>query len=359
MTEQKTALITGFTGQDGSYLALYLLKLGYQVVGLTRRISTEPPPRFRLPELLNYYQTGQLKLAVGEMADYFSITQVLRQYQPDEIYNLAAQSHVGISFQTPEETIRVNFIGALNVVRAAQDLKLPTKIYQASTSEMFGNAARETEPQNENTPFRPISPYGIAKLAAHNIMAMARNTEQGFAIPTTCGILFNHESPIRGENFVTRKITKAVARMARGEQEILELGSLSSERDWGFAGDYVKMMHLMLQQPGLPHEWQDFVVATGVKHTVREFVEAAFRAIGWQITWQGEGANEQGLVNGQLRVRVSPEFYRPNEIWTLRGNPAKARQLLGWEPTTAFDDLVKMMVKADLESISEESASVS
>lgn len=344
----KTALITGLTGQDGSYLAKYLIQLGYRVVGLMRRISTEPPHRFRQQDLTAALESGQLILAPGDVSDRSSIEKVLRKYRPSEIYNLAAQSHVAISFEQPEETIRVNFLGPLNIIEAVKFLELEIKVYQASTSEMFGDAAKKFEPQDENTPFMPCSPYGIAKLAAHHLMRLARTTEQGLPIRTTCGILFNHESPFRGENFVTRKITRAVAQMHYGKQEVLELGNLSAERDWGFAGDYVKAMHLMMQQEGKPSEWQDFVIATGTKHTVRDFVEAAFAVVGWQIKWEGEGKEEKGYVDGKLRVAVNPTFFREKEVWTLRGNPAKAKEILGWVPETSFEELVEMMVRHDL-----------
>jgi GDPmannose 4,6-dehydratase len=346
----KTALITGVTGQDGSYLVPFLLGKGYRVVAMMRRVSTEPPFRFRQPQVEEAYKSGQLILTPGDLVDRTSIEVALSTYRPDEIYNLAAQSHVGISFNQPEETMRVNLFGPLNLIEAVKILRLDTKIYQASTSEMFGDSARSIMPQDETTPMMPASPYGIAKLAAHNLMHLARTAEHAFPVRTACGILFNHESPYRGEDFVTRKITKAVARIYAGKQEILELGNLDSKRDWGFAGDYVKAMWMMMQQEGSAHEWQDFVVATGVQHSVREFVEAAFKVVGWQVEWKGSGPEEEGCVNGILRVQVNRNYYRDKDVWTLVGNPAKALQKLGWRPETSFDQLVEMMVKADLAS---------
>ncbi len=349
-TSMKTALITGVTGQDGSYLVPFLLEKGYRVVAMMRRISTEPPFRFRQPQIEEAYKSGQLILTPGDLADRTSIEVALSTYQPDEIYNLAAQSHVGISFNQPEETMRVNLFGPLNLIEAVKILKLDTKIYQASTSEMFGDSARKSMPQNELTPMQPASPYGISKLAAHNLMHLARTAEHVFPIKTTCGILFNHESPYRGEDFVTRKITKAVAKIYTGKQEILQLGNLDSKRDWGFAGDYVKAMWMMMQQEGAAHEWQDFVVATGVQHSVREFVEAAFAVVGWAIEWCGSGRDEKGYVNGIPRVQVNPDYYRDKDVWTLVGDSTKAGQALGWRPETSFGHLVEMMVRADLEA---------
>jgi len=346
---KKIALITGLTGQDGSYLAKYLIQQNYQVIGLMRRISTEPPHRLRQQDLDKPIKSGQLILASGDVTDRSSIEKTLKKYRPNEIYNLAAQSHVAVSFQQPEETIRTNLLGPLNILEATKTLELATKVYQASTSEMFGDSAREFEPQDENTPFLPCSPYGTAKLAAHHLMRIARVAEQNFPIPTACGILFNHESPFRGQDFVTRKITKALARIYYGKQDVLELGNLAAERDWGFAGDYVKAMHLMLQQKGEPQDWQDFVIASGAKHSVRDFVEAAFSVVGWQIKWEGEGKNEKGYVNNKLRIAINPAFFREKEVWTLRGNSAKAKELLGWAPETSFEELVEMMVKHDLE----------
>ena len=343
----KTALVTGFTGQDGSYLSLHLLGLGYKVIGLIRRVSTEPPHRLRQTELQPYLDSGQLVLAVGNVEDEFSILEVLKKYQPDEIYNLAAQSHVGISWEVPRETFDTNYYGVLNIIRAIQFLGLPAKLYQASTSEMFGGT--QDAIQSETTPLRPLSPYAIAKTAAHNTIVAARNANFGQPIRAVGGILFNHESPYRGQNFVSRKITRAFANIYRGKQEVLELGNLSAERDWGFAGDYVKAMHLMLQQQGEANDWQDFVIATGIKHTVRDFVSAAAKALGWTIVWQGKDENEEGYIDGKLRVKVNPSFYRPNEVWTLCGDASKAKQILGWQPETSFEQLVEMMVKHDLE----------
>lgn len=354
MTE-KTALVTGFTGQDGGYLSLYLLGLGYKVVGLIRRVSTEPPVRLRQVELNPYLQSGQLELVHGNVEDHFSVLDILKKYQPDEIYNLAAQSHVGISWNVPDETFDTNYHGVVNIIRAVKFLGLSTKIYQASTSEMFGSSPRKHPLQSETTPFQPISPYAIAKLAAHWSIAAARNEDFGQPVYAASGILFNHESPYRGENFVTRKITVALAKIFHGQQEVLELGNLSAERDWGFAGDYVKAMHAILQQSGTPSDWKDYVISTGEKHTVREFVEMACQSVGWNIVWEGEGENEKGYIDGVLRVRVNPAFYRPNEVWTLCGDSSLAQKELGWKPETSFEQLVSMMMHADLERVGKSS----
>lgn len=346
-----TALITGFTGQDGGLLARFLLEKDYKVVGLVRRISTEPPPRLRQLGLGPYLKSKQLVLARGDVTDVFSIIDVLKAWKPNEVYNLAAQSDVGISFEQPLLTTQVNHGGVLNLLGAIRALNMEAviRLYQASTSELFGGTAKryELQIQDEDTPFWPVSPYGIAKLAAHHAMVAAREA-MIHPIRIACGILFNHESEWRGGNFVTRKITLALARIHAGKQNILHLGNLSAERDWGYANDYVDAMWRMLQQTGGPHNWKDFIIATGVTHTIKEFVEAACRVLDWTIEWKGKGEEEKGYIDGTLRVAVDSQFFRPNEVWRLYGNPAKAKELLDWEPETSFDELVAKMMAHDL-----------
>ncbi|RLC37674.1 GDP-mannose 4,6-dehydratase [candidate division Kazan bacterium] len=348
----KTALITGITGQDGSILAELLLKKGYRVIGLMRRISTEPPYRLRHLGLEDSLHSGSLILAGGDITDINSIINLLKKYQPDEIYNLAAQSDVAIAFEQPHLTASINYIGVLNILTAIRALNMEdaVRLYQASTSEMFGGTARELklQTQDEKTPFWPLSPYGNAKLAAHFEVVRARHVEHGKQIRTACGILFNHESELRGENFVTRKITKALARIKAGKQDILYLGNLEAKRDWGYARDYVEAMWQMLQQEGPADQWQDFVIATGETRTVRQFVEAACKCLGWSIRWEGAGNNEKGYVDDKLVVAVNPKFFRPNDVYLLCGNPAKAKKILGWRPKTSFDELVAKMMAHDL-----------
>jgi GDPmannose 4,6-dehydratase len=327
----KRALVTGFSGQDGQYLTQLLLDEGYEVFALSRRVSTEPPVRSRLG-----IESENLHIVRGDLCDYKSLADIIKAHQPDEIYNLGAQSHVGISFEQPLLTTEVDYLGFVNLVQALEsEHRGDWKLYQASTSEMFGDKTG-TPILSEDTPLNPNSPYAIAKTAAH-FYARSKRAQGRFI---SCGILFNHESPIRGGDFVTQKI----ARGAKAWQEsgtVLELGNLNSVRDWGHAKDYVRAMYLMLQQdePG------EFIVATGETHTVREFVEAAFRGVGQEVTWIGEGVDEFGLVNGTVAVKVNPEFYRPNEVPYLKGDASKARSVLGWSPTISFDDLVASMVK--------------
>lgn len=331
----KRALITGITGQDGSYLAELLLSKGYEVYGLLRRKSTE--------EYGNAgHLVGKIHFLYGEMSDITSLMYAIKDSNPDEIYNLAAQSFVSVSWREPLFTTDVNGMGVLNLLEAVKIIKPDTRIYQASTSEMFGKV--QEIPQKETTPFYPRSPYGVAKLHAHWI---CKNYRESFNIFVSCGILFNHESPRRGKEFVTRKITNTIAKIKYGKEECLYLGNMNAKRDWGHSQDYVEAMWLMLQQD----QPDDFVVATGKTYTVREFVERAFKYAGYDIEWQGENENEVGIDknSGKTLVRVSKEFYRPAEVDLLIGDSTKARTTLGWKPKYDLDMLVKCMVDSDLE----------
>jgi len=337
----KSALITGITGQDGAYLSRFLLDKGYKVHGLVRRSSLE---KFdRIDELMDH---ERLTLHYGDMTDSANVIRLMSEIRPDEVYNLAAQSHVHVSFDTPEYTANADGIGTLRLLEAVRILGLEekTRVYQASTSELYGKV-QET-PQSETTPFYPRSPYAVAKMYAYWITV---NYREAYNMYACNGILFNHESPLRGETFVTRKITIAAARIKHGLQDCLYLGNLDAKRDWGFAGDYVEAMWLMLQQD----KPEDFVIATGETRTVREFVERAFREAGTEIEWQGAGVEEQGvdIATGRVVVAVDPKFFRPTEVELLLGNPAKAKEKLGWEPRTSFDELVKMMMRVDMQSV--------
>ncbi len=342
----KTALITGITGQDGAYLAELLLNKGYIVHGIKRRSSSFNTGRidhlYRDPHERNV----NLFLHYGDLTDSTNLIRIIQETQPDEIYNLAAQSHVHISFETPEYTANSDAIGTLRLLEAIRILGLEkkTKFYQASTSELFGKA--QEAPQNETTPFYPRSPYAAAKLYAYWVTV---NYREAYGIFACNGILFNHESPIRGETFVTRKITMAVAKMKNGLQDKLYLGNLDAKRDWGFAGDYVEAMWLMLQQ----NEPDDFVIATGETHSVREFVELAFGEIGIEIEWQGKGVDEVGMnaATGDVLIEVDPKYYRPTEVDILIGDPTKAKEKLGWEAKVGFQELGKMMVEGDMEKL--------
>lgn len=340
----KTALITGITGQDGSYLAELLLDKGYVVYGVFRRGSTNTAGR--IGHLLEKWagEDGRLRLLYGDMTDSLNLVRLMLEVRPDEVYNLAAQSHVAVSFEEPEYTADTDGIGALRILEAVRvaGLAKTTRIYQASTSELYGKV--EEVPQRETTPFHPRSPYAVAKLYGYWIVRHYREAYGMFAVN---GILFNHESPRRGENFVTRKITRAVGEIAAGRQEKLYLGNLDAKRDWGYAGDYVECMWRMLQHD-VP---EDFVIATGETHTVREFAEAAFRQGGMELLWKGEGVEERGIDRrtGKVLVEVSPEFFRPTEVDLLLGDPSKAKKLLGWNPgKTSFEELVKRMVEHDM-----------
>ena len=335
----KVSLITGVTGQDGSYLSELLLSKGYEVHGIIRRHSTICTERIsQILDNKNFF------LHYGDMTDSHNLTALIREINPDEVYNLAAQSHVGTSFEVPEYTAEVTGVGTIKLLEAIRQVKPNTKFYQASTSELFGGIP-ETAPQNEKTPFYPKSPYGAAKLYAYWVTVNYRESYNIFACN---GILFNHESPRRGTDFVTRKITTSIAKILAGKQEKISLGNLNAKRDWGFAGDYVEGMWLILQQD----KPDDFVLATGETHTVREFVEAAFNEVDIKIEWRGEGVNEKGYCTktGKLLVDVNPKFFRPAEVDLLLGDPSKAEKILGWKRKTDFKNLVKIMVNADLKN---------
>jgi GDPmannose 4,6-dehydratase len=351
MTQQKTALITGVTGQDGAYLAEFLLAKGYKVHGIKRRTSL-----FNTDRIDHLYQDPHVDnqrfvLHYGDLTDSSNLIRIVQKVQPDEIYNLAAQSHVAVSFEEPEYTANADGIGALRLLEAIRilDMEKKTRFYQASTSELYG-LVQET-PQRETTPFYPRSPYAVAKLYAYWITV---NYREAYGMYACNGILFNHESPMRGETFVTRKITRAISRIALGLQDCLYLGNLSALRDWGHARDYVEMQWLMLQQS----QPEDFVIATGVQHSVRQFVDMAAEELGIQLEFHGSGEQEVGTVarltsdqakckKGDVIVRVDPRYYRPTEVETLLGDPTKAREKLGWTPRTTLAELVREMVASD------------
>ena len=337
----KKALITGITGQDGSYLTELLLEKGYEVHGVIRRHST--PCTERIDHILsNTENEGQVFMHYGDLTDSSNAHALIREIQPDEVYNLAAQSHVAVSFEVPEYTAEATGVGTIRLLEAVRQSGLPIRFYQASTSELFGGLP-ETAPQSETTPFYPKSPYGAAKLYSFWI---TKNYRESYGMFACNGILFNHESPRRGETFVTRKITIAVARIAKGLQEKLTLGNLDAKRDWGFAGDYVEGMWLMLQQD----KADDYVLATNETHTVREFVEMAFKEVGVDVTWQGSGVDEKGICQktGKILVIVDPQFFRPAEVDLLLGDATKANNELGWKRKVSFEELVSMMVQSDL-----------
>lgn len=350
----KKALITGVTGQDGSYLAEFLLEKGYEVHGIIRRSSSYNQER--LEDLLTEEAVSALlnnsnfHLHYGDVTDALNITRIIGDIKPDEIYNLAAQSHVRVSFDMPGYTLDVDAKGTLNILEAVRILGLTdkTRVYQASTSELFGKV--QEVPQRETTPFYPRSPYGVAKIYGFWITKNYRESYNMFAVN---GILFNHESERRGETFVTRKITLAASRIAQGKQDKLMLGNLESLRDWGYAKDYVECMWLILQHD----KPEDFVIATGEMRSVREFVQLAFKHTGIEVEWQGEGVDEKGInkATGEVIVEVDPKFFRPAEVEQLLGDPTKARTLLGWNPTkTSFEELVKIMVEADMKKVESE-----
>lgn len=344
----KTALITGVTGQDGAYLAEFLLKKGYTVHGVKRRTSLFNTGR--IDHLMNgtYGTSGGFKLHHGDMTDSSSLMHIMQVVQPDEVYNLAAQSHVAVSFEEPEYTANSDALGTLRLLEAIRILGLgaKTRFYQASTSELYG-LVQET-PQKETTPFYPRSPYGVAKLYAYWITI---NYREAYNIYACNGILFNHESPLRGETFVTRKITRALARIKLGTQKLLELGNLDAKRDWGHARDYVEMQWLMLQQD----KPEDYVIATGVQYSVRDFILAAAAALDMKIRFEGTGVDECGYdENGRCIVSVNTRYFRPTEVETLLGDASKARKNLGWTPETSFADLVQEMALSDLEQAKNE-----
>ena len=339
----KTALITGATGQDGAYLSEFLLAKGYQVHGIKRRSSL-----FNTDRIDHLYQDPHEKgrrfiLHHGDLTDATNLIRIIQEVQPDEIYNLAAQSHVAVSFETPEYTANSDALGVLRILEAIRILGMEKKarFYQASTSEMYGKV--QEVPQTETTPFYPRSPYGVAKLYAYWITV---NYREAYGMHASNGILFNHESPIRGETFVTRKITRAMARIKLGLEDCLYLGNLDARRDWGHARDYVEMQWLMLQQD----EPDDYVIATGKQYSVREFVETAAACIERFIRWQGKGLEEKGYDrdSGQCLIRIDPRYFRPTEVETLLGDPSKARTKLGWIPQTSFEELVREMIEDDI-----------
>lgn len=331
----KKAFITGLTGQDGSYLAEFLLEKGYEVHGIVRRASVFNTAR--IDHLMKDIHTYH-----GDMIDSSNLNRLMERIQPDEIYNLAAQSHVQVSFDVPEFTADVDGLGTLRLLDTIREMRSNTRFYQASTSELFGGLP-ETAPQSEKTPFYPKSPYGAAKLYAYWITV---NFREAYDLYACNGILFNHESPRRGETFVTKKITRAVARIAQGRQDKLSLGNLDAKRDWGYAKDYVEAMWLMLQQ----EKPDDFVIATGETHTVREFTELAFRHIGVELAWEGEGVEEKAYdrKTNRLLVEVNPKYFRPAEVEFLWGDPAKAKEKLGWTNKTSFERLVEIMMDYDM-----------
>src|SRR3989344_1739595 len=350
---KKKALITGVTGQDGAYLAEFLLNKGYEVHGIKRRTSL-----FNTDRIDHLYQGPHEKdrrfiLHYGDMTDSSSLIRIVQQVQPDEIYNLAAQSHVAVSFEEPEYTADSDALGALRLLEAIRILGLEkkTRFYQASTSELFGKA--QEAPQRETTPFHPRSPYGVAKLYAHWITV---NYREAYGLFACNGILFNHESPLRGETFVTRKITRALSRIQLGLQDCLYLGNLDAKRDWGHARDYIEAQWLILQQSAP----DDYVIASGEQHSVRDFVNVAAGELGITLRWEGNGVTEVGIVShangkpgpapGQVIVRVDPRYFRPSEVESLLGDPTKARQKLGWPPKISFRELVTEMVREDLKS---------
>jgi len=340
---RKAALITGITGQDGSYLAEVLLEKGYDVHGLIRRTS-HFSRSFIEPIRETALADGKVfDLHYGNMGDSSSLHRIIGLCQPTEIYNLAAQSHVRVSFDEPEYAADIDGIGVLRLLEGIRQTGIGCRFYQASTSELYGQVV-ET-PQDESTPFYPRSPYGVAKLYGYWIV---RNYRESYGMHANNGILFNHESPRRGENFVTRKITYSLARIRAGSQDVLQLGNLEARRDWGYARDYVEAMWMILQQ----ERPDDYVVATGESHSVREFVEVAARIAGFDLAWEGEGVEETGVdrKTGRTIITINPKYFRPAEVDILQGNPAKARKRLGWTPKVGFQELIELMVKADLEA---------
>ncbi len=338
----KKAFITGITGQDGSYLSELLLQKGYMVWGLVRRTSVFN--RERIEHLYLNKENPNFKMIYGDLSDSSNLSGIIYDLEPDEVYNLAAQSHVGISFDTPEYTTDVDATGTVRLLEAIRKSKKRIRFYQASSSELYGKI--QAPVQNEQTPFYPRSPYACAKAYAYYI---TRNYREAYGLFACNGILFNHESPRRGENFVTRKITLSIARIIKGLQPHLVVGNLNAKRDWGYAPDYVYGMWLMLQQD----EPDDYVLATGENHTVREFIEKAFLHVGIEIGWEGEGIHETGKnkKNGEILVKVSPNYFRPSEVDVLKGDPSKAKKNLDWQPRCSFDELIRIMMEADLEFV--------
>lgn len=343
----KKALITGITGQDGSYLAELLLEKGYAVYGLQRRASM--PNTFRVDHLTGEKEDERFLMSYGDLSDSSNLIRILNKIKPDEVYNIGAQSHVQISFDIPEYTVNVNALGPLRLLEALRTLEIPAKYYQASSSEMFGKVL--ATPQNEITPFNPQSPYGLSKVFAYYITKMYRT---GYGMFASNGILFNHESPRRGFNFVTRKITLGLSRVKLGLQEKLHLGNLDAKRDWGYAKDYVEMIWMILQHK----EPDDFVIATGETHTVREFVNEVGKALDMKIQWQGSGLDEKGIdaKTGKTIIEIDPRYFRPNEVEFLLGDAAKAHTVLGWKPKVTFQKLAELMAREDLKYVQGEAS---
>ncbi len=345
MTEnKKTALITGITGQDGSYLAELLLEKGYEVHGIKRRASSFNTQRIDHLHAYRGEDETRMYLHYGDLTDSSNLNRLIEKIHPSEIYNLGAQSHVQVSFEVPEYTADVDAVGTLRLLDAIREAGVPCRFYQASTSELYGNV-REI-PQTEQTPFYPRSPYGVAKLYAYWITV---NYREAYGIHASNGILFNHESPRRGATFVTRKITRAAAAISKGKQDCLFIGNIDARRDWGYAKDFVEGMWRMLQQD----KPDDYVLATGEMHTVREFIERAFALVNMPIAWEGEAEAEVGIdsKSGKTIVRIDPQYYRPTEVEQLLGNPEKARKQLGWTPQVKFEELVELMLKSDLAAL--------
>ena len=346
---EKRALVTGVTGQDGAYLTEFLLKKGYVVCGIKRRSSLINTQRIDHLYQDPHVEDRNLIIEYGDMTDASNLLSITQRFQPTEIYNLAAQSHVMVSFDSAEYTANADAVGALRLLEAVRMLKMEEKVkfYQASTSELFGLA--QEVPQKETTPFYPRSPYGVAKLYAYWI---TKNYREAYGMFACNGILFNHESPIRGETFVTRKITRAAARIKLEMQDRLYLGNLDAKRDWGYAGDFIEAMWLMVQH----HEPDDFVIATGENHSVREFVERAFKEVGITVTWQGTGKDEKGVdaESGRTLVAIDPRYFRPTEVDLLLGDATKAKEILGWTPKVSFGELVRRMVVSDLREAEKE-----
>ena len=334
-SKPKVALITGITGQDGFYLAEFLLKKGYEIYGMHRRSSVD------IFERLEHLKC-KIKIIDGDLTDTSSLIEIIKKINPDEIYNLASQSFVPASWTQSESTGEITGMGVLKILNAIKIINPKIKFYQASSSEMFGKV--QEIPQTEKTPFYPRSPYGVSKVFGY---WMTKNYRESYDLHASNGILFNHESPKRGKQFVTRKISHSVAKIKLGYQEYFELGNLDAKRDWGYAGDYVEAMWAILQQ----EKPSDYIIATNECHTVREFVEEAFRIIGINIRWEGEGINEVGKYGEKILVKISPKFYRPTEVDILQGDYSKSRNILGWEPKTSFRELVKMMVESDLKKL--------
>ncbi|TNF25769.1 MAG: GDP-mannose 4,6-dehydratase [Deltaproteobacteria bacterium] len=348
MVQRKVAFVTGITGQDGSYLAELLLSKGYEVHGLIRRSSSFNTERIEHLYQDPHEQDVRLHLHYGDLTDASNLSRLLEKFQPDEIYNLGAQSHVQVSFEVPEYTAQVDGLGTLRLLDAIKEHGLRTRFYQASTSELYGKV--QEVPQTERTPFYPRSPYAAAKLYAYWLVV---NYREAYGLYACNGILFNHESPRRGKTFVTRKITQAAARIATGLQSRLYLGNLDAQRDWGYAPEYVEAMWLMLQQDAP----RDLVVATGETHSVREFTAEAFARVGLPLRFEGEGTGEKGIAeDGRVLVEVDPRYFRPTEVELLLGDPTLARETIGWTPTTSFAKLVQVMVDADLAEARREAA---